>query len=67
MSNLCTEFQAEMMEILSCTELILSKKVTRRKRYSYCDSRAVIAAITTLAKPPPYQLCYGRACKRLSN
>jgi hypothetical protein len=49
MGSLCIDFQAEMIEIPRYTELPLSKNVTRRKRYSYCGSRAAIVAIAAVA------------------
>ena len=37
--------QAEMMVILRCTELLLSKNITRRRIHICFDSRAAIAAL----------------------
>jgi len=60
MGSLSTVFQAEVMAILMYTELLLFKKVRRRRIYICSDSRAAIAAF---AKPPPNQLWYGRVRK----
>jgi hypothetical protein len=60
MDILSTVFQAKVMAILMYTELLVSKKVTRRRIRICSDSRAAIAA---LAKPPLNQLWYGRVCK----
>jgi len=45
MGSLSTVLQAEMMVILRCTQLLLSKDVTRRRIHICFDSRAAIAAI----------------------
>jgi len=50
MGSLFTEFVTEVMAILSGTELLLSKNVTRRKRHGCCGSRAAVAAVPTMAK-----------------
>jgi hypothetical protein len=60
MGSLSTVFQAEVMAILKCTELLLSKNITRRI-YTCLDRRGAIAA---LQKPPPNQPWYGRVCNR---
>jgi len=45
MGSLSTVFQAEVMAILGCTELLLSKNVTRMGIHICYDSRAAIAAL----------------------
>jgi hypothetical protein len=45
MSSLSAVFQAEMMAILRCEKLLLSKNVRRRKRRSCCGSKTAIAAL----------------------
>jgi hypothetical protein len=49
MGSLWTEFQAEIMEIVSGTKILLSKNVTRRKRHSCCGSGTAISAIAAIA------------------
>jgi len=61
MGSLSTAFQAEVMAVLKCRELLLSKNVNRRRIHYLSDSRAAIAA---LAKPPPNWLWYEGVCKR---
>ena len=51
MGSLSTALQAEVMAVLKCTELLLSKNINRRRIRICSDSRAAIAA---LAKTPPY-------------
>jgi hypothetical protein len=55
MGSLSTVFQAEVMAILKCTELLLSKDITRRI-HTCLDRRGAIAA---LQKPPPNRPWYG--------
>jgi hypothetical protein len=50
MSSLSTASQAEVIDILRCKELLLSKNVMIRRIHICYDSRAAIAAITALAK-----------------
>jgi hypothetical protein len=61
MGSLSTAFQAEVMAVLKCRELFLSKNVNRRRIHYLSDSSAAIAA---LANPPPHWLWYGGVCKR---
>jgi ribonuclease HI len=45
MGSLSTVFSAEVMAILRCTELLLTKNLTRRRIHICCDSRVAIAAL----------------------
>jgi hypothetical protein len=45
MGSLSTVFVAEVMAILKCTEILVSKNVTRTRIRTYSDSRATIAAL----------------------
>jgi hypothetical protein len=45
MGSLSAVFQAEVMSILRCTELLLSKNKTRKGIHFSCGSRTVIAAL----------------------
>ena len=45
MGSLSTVFSAEVMAILKCTELLLTKNLTRRRIHICSDSRAAIAAL----------------------
>jgi hypothetical protein len=45
MGSLSTVFFAEVMAILKCTELLLTKNLTRRRIHICSDSRAAIAAL----------------------
>jgi ribonuclease HI len=45
MGSLSTVFSAEVMAILRCTELLLTKNLMRRRIYICCDSRAALAAL----------------------
>jgi ribonuclease HI len=45
MGSFSTVFYAEVMTILRCTELLLTKNITRRRIHICSDSRAAIAAL----------------------
>jgi ribonuclease HI len=45
MGSLSTIFSAEVMAILRCSELLLTKNLTRRRIHICSDSRAAIAAL----------------------
>lgn len=45
MDSLSTAFQSELMAILKCTELFLSKNVTIRRINITCNSSAATAAL----------------------
>jgi hypothetical protein len=45
MGSLSTVFSAEVMAVLRCAELLLTKNLTRRRIHISCDSRAAIAAL----------------------
>jgi D-serine deaminase-like pyridoxal phosphate-dependent protein len=45
MGSLFTVFQAEVMVILRCTELLLSKNIMKRRIHICSDSRAATAAL----------------------
>jgi len=60
MGSLPTVFQAEVMAILTCTEHLLPKNVTRRMHIC-SESRAAIAALVKLS---PNWLWYRNLCKR---
>jgi hypothetical protein len=45
MGSLSTVFLTEVMAILKCTEILVSKNVTRTRIHNYSDSRAAIAAL----------------------
>jgi ribonuclease HI len=45
MGSISTVFSAELMAILSCTELLLTKNLTRRRIHICSDSRAATAAL----------------------
>jgi hypothetical protein len=46
--SLSTVFQAEVMTILRCTELLLTKNVTKMRIHVCCDKRAAIAALAKI-------------------
>jgi hypothetical protein len=45
MGSLSMVFSADVMAILSCTELLLTKNLTRRRIHICSDSRAALAAL----------------------
>jgi ribonuclease HI len=45
MGSLSMVFSAEVMAVLRCAELLLTKNLTRRRIHICCDSRAAIAAL----------------------
>jgi ribonuclease HI len=49
MGSLSTVFSDEMMAILRCAELLLTKNLTRRRIHICSDSRAAIAALEKTA------------------
>jgi hypothetical protein len=45
MGILSTVFSAELMAILRCTELLLTKNVIRRRMHISCDTRTALAGL----------------------
>jgi hypothetical protein len=44
MGSLCTVFQAEVMAIVRCTQLLLSRNIMRQRIHFCSDNRTAIAA-----------------------
>jgi len=50
MGSLSTVFLAEPMAIMKCTEILVSKNVTRTRIRTYCVSRSEIAALALVCE-----------------
>ena len=64
MGSLSTMFSAEVMAILRCTELLLTRNLVRKRIHICSDSRAALAA---LAKTATESSLFKNVCKCWEN